>query len=72
MDDATNSGAEGSIAESKLLDSLNSLLMSGPNSDWWNRSGQPDDEPVSSGDLVMLSLHKEPRRRFMHKEKGMS
>ena len=29
-----------------------------------------NEEPASSEDLVMHSLHKEPRRRFTCKEKG--
>ena len=64
------SGIEGSIAESNQLDSPTSLRMSEPNPYWLSQSGQPDDEPTTSEDSVVLSPRKEPRRRFMHKEKG--
>ena len=35
-----------------------------------SRDDQSDEEPASSGDSVVLSPRKEPRRRFTRKEKG--
>ena len=36
----------------------------------WLIQPRINKEMASSGDSVMHSLHKEPRRRFTHKEKG--
>jgi hypothetical protein len=46
-----------------------SVPLSGP-SEGLGRFDQPDDEPASSGDLAVNSLHKKQRRRFTRREKG--
>ena len=43
--------------------------LSGPN-ERLGQSDQSDDETASSGDSVVVSPRKEPRRRFTRKEKG--
>ena len=52
-----------------LDESLISFRLCGPNEEL-SRKDQHDDEPVSSGDLAVLSSHREPRTQFTRKEKG--
>ena len=49
--------------------SLISFRLTGSN-EGLSLDGQSSDEPASSGDSVMLSLRKEPGRRFTREEKG--
>ena len=46
-----------------------SFRLSGPN-ERLSRDDQLDEEPTSNGDFVVLTPHKELRRRFTRKEKG--
>ena len=50
-------------------ESPESFLLSEPN-ERLGQSDQSDAETASSGDSVVLSPRKEPRRRFTRKEKG--
>ena len=52
-----------------LDESLISFWLSGPN-ERLSPNDQSDEEPTSSGHSIVLSLCKEPRRRFTRKEKG--
>ena len=52
-----------------LHESLISFQLSGPN-ERLSGKDQANDESASSKDSIVLSMHKEPRRQFTHKEKG--
>ena len=52
-----------------LEESLISFGLSGPNEEM-SQDDQQSEEPASNEDSSVHSLRKEPRRRYMHKEKG--
>ena len=55
--------------EPKLLKRVRSFPLSGPN-ERLSRFDQSDEEPASSGDSVVHSPRRKPRRRLTRKEKG--
>ena len=77
LDSISNSEDEASEAEmpphdediGALRESSISFRQSGRN-ERLGRDGQPNDETTSSGDSVVFSPYKKPRRQLMRKEKG--